>query len=182
MPVQVRPATGRNLIELAEVAAATFPLACPPSAATADIDDFIAATLSPQRFAEYLAEPDRVILTAVDVDRIIGYTMLVHGTGTDPDVASCIDVQPAVELSKMYVLPHCHGGGAAAALMQTGIDWAARRGARAVWLGVNQGNHRAQRFYRKHGFGTVGVRTFRLGTAVENDFVMVRPCRDASPV
>ena len=198
MPVQVRPATGRNLIELAEVAAATFPLACPPSAATADIDDFIAATLSPQRFAEYLADPDRVILTAVDIDRIIGYTMLVHGTGTDPDVASCIDVQPAVELSKMpavelskmpavelskmYVLPHCHGGGAAAALMQTGIDWAVRRGARAVWLGVNQGNHRAQRFYRKHGFGTVGVRTFRLGTAVEDDFVMVRPCRDASPV
>jgi hypothetical protein len=115
MPVQVRPATGRNLIELAEVAAATFPLACPPSAATADIDDFIAATLSPQRFAEHLADPDRVILTAVDVDRIIGYTMLVHGTGTDPDVASCIDVlpsvelskMPAVELSKMYVLPHC---------------------------------------------------------------------------
>ena len=142
MPVQVRPATDRNLIELAEVAAVTFPLACPPSAATADIDDFIAATLSPQRFAEYLAEPDRVILTAVDVDRIIGYTMLVHGTGTDPDVASCIDVQPAVELSKMpavelskmYVLPHCHGGGAAAALMQTGIDWAARRGANCFGL------------------------------------------------
>ena len=51
----------------------------------------------------------------------------------------------------------------AASLMQAGIAWAEAGGARAVWLGVNQGNQRAQRFYRKHGFATVGVRTFRLG-------------------
>ena len=67
MPVQVSAATDSDLIELAEVAALTFPLACPPSAATDDIDDFIAATLSPQRFGEYLADPDRVVLTAVAV-------------------------------------------------------------------------------------------------------------------
>ena len=187
MPVQVSPATDSDLIELAEVAALTFPLACPPSAATDDIDDFIAATLSPQRFGEYLADPDRVVLTAVAVDRIVGYTMLVgyamlvRGTGIDPGVESCLEARPAVELSKIYVLPDWHRHGVGAALMRAGIAWAEADGARAVWLGVNQGNHRAQRFYRKHGFGTVGVRTFRLGNAVENDFVMVRPRHGAAP-
>ena len=81
----------------------------------------------------------------------------------------------------MYVVPDWHHRGAAASLMQAGIAWAEAGGARVVWLGVNQGNQRAQRFYRKHGFGTVGVRTFRLGANLEDDFVMVRPGLRASP-
>ena len=74
----------------------------------------------------------------------------------------------------MYVLPDHHGDGTAAALMEAGIAWAAKVGARDVWLGVNQANHRAQTFYRKHGFVVAGTRTFQVGTVAENDFVMVR--------
>ena len=44
-----------------------------------------------------------------------------------------------------------------------------------MWLGVNQNNQRAQRFYAKHGFTVNGTKTFRLGTGIENDYVMVRP-------
>ena len=58
--------------------------------------------------------------------------------------------------------------------MYAGITWAAEQRARALWLGVNQANHRAQKFYRKHGFEVTGTRMFRLGTGLENDFVMVR--------
>ena len=43
-----------------------------------------------------------------------------------------------------------------------------------MWLGVNQHNQRAQRFYVKHGFSINGTKTFRLGAGVENDYVMVR--------
>jgi ribosomal protein S18 acetylase RimI-like enzyme len=48
-------------------------------------------------------------------------------------------------------------------------------GAACVWLGVNQENQRAQRFYAKSGFTVSGTKTFRLGGHVENDYVMVRP-------
>ena len=102
-------------------------------------------------------------------------------SGVDADVPPSVTPRPAVELSKMYVMPDWHGSGAAGLLMRAGITWAEAGGARAVWLGVNQGNQRAQRFYRKHGFGTVGTRTFRLGTNLEDDFVMVRPRLPASP-
>ena len=44
-----------------------------------------------------------------------------------------------------------------------------------MWLGVNQQNQRAQRFYTKHGFAINGTKTFRLGAGIENDYVMVRP-------
>ena len=165
MPIAVITARGEDAAELATVAAATFPLACPPSVAAEDIAAFIAAHLSAQRFGAYLADPDRVVLAAREDSRIIGYAMLIRGGGG----------APTVELSKMYVLPSRHRSGAATALMQSGIAWASDHGAAMLWLGVNQDNQRAQRFYRKHGFEMAGTRTFRLGTGTEDDFVMVRP-------
>ena len=172
MPSDVRPAVGTDADQLAEVAARTFPLACSPAVAADDIAACITATLSPQRFREYLADSDRLVLAATESGRVIGYAMLVRGA--EPDVASSLEPVLAVELSKMYVLPDHHGDGTAAALMEAGIAWAAKVGARDVWLGVNQANHRAQTFYRKHGFVVAGTRTFQVGAIAENDFVMVR--------
>lgn len=177
MSITVTPACGDDVPELAAVAAATFPLACPPTARPADIEATIAANLSPQRLAEYVADPERVVLAARGDGRIIGYAMLVRGIGDDPDIAAAVPQRPVVELSKMYVLATHHSTGASARLMRSGISWAHDWGAAALWLGVNRTNERAQRFYRKHGFAVTGTRRFRLGESYEDDFVMVRPIR-----
>lgn len=58
---------------------------------------------------------------------------------------SAVTVRPAIELSKIYVLPDQHGAGAAVALMSAALQKADELGFRAVWLGVNQQNQRAQR-------------------------------------
>jgi ribosomal protein S18 acetylase RimI-like enzyme len=75
----------------------------------------------------------------------------------------------------MYVLPDSHGAGASAALMAEAVKRAHELDAKCVWLGVNQRNQRAQRFYTKHGFSINGTKTFRVGADIENDYVMVRP-------
>ena len=160
--------------EVAEVAAVTFPLACPPAVTAQNVAAFIDENLSEARFRDYLADPDRVLLGAWEKARMVGYAMLIRGV--DADVARAVTLRPAVELSKMYVLPASHGAGASGALMAAALGRAVELGARCVWLGVNQQNLRAQRFYAKHGFSVSGVRTFRLGDGVENDYVMVRPC------
>ncbi len=174
MTISVTPADGADVAALAAIAAATFPLACPPSAAAEDVAAFIATHLSAQRFGDYLTDPDRIVFSATDSDRIVGYTMLIRGVGTDPDIGRAVPHRPAVEVSKMYVLPSHHSTGAASALMRAVIDWARADGAAAAWLGVNENNARAQRFYRKHGFEVTGSRTFRLGGGTESDFVMLR--------
>ncbi|MGE2713607.1 N-acetyltransferase family protein [Mycolicibacterium litorale] len=172
---QVTPATTADLAELADVAARTFPLACPPSATQENIAAFVAENLSAQRFADYLTDPDRVVLIARDGTRILGYAMLIRGVPDDDDVQRAVAPRPAIELSKMYVLPESHGTGASSALMTEALALARDTGYRCVWLGVNQDNRRAQRFYAKHGFAVTGTKTFRLGAGVENDFVMVCP-------
>ncbi|WP_024449402.1 GNAT family N-acetyltransferase [Mycolicibacterium iranicum] len=161
--------------ELADVAARTFPLACPPSVRPQDVAAFVAENLSPARFDGYLADPDRAVLIAVSDTRILGYTMMIHGVPDDPEVSKAVVARPSVELSKMYVVPESHGGGVAAALMNTALDHAGTLAAASVWLGVNQRNARAQRFYAKYGFAITGTKTFRLGEHVEADYVMVRP-------
>ena len=173
----VRPATADSVDELSAVAAQTFSLACPPSVPADSVAAFIGANLSPARFAQYLADPDRAVLTARRDDRIIGYAMLVRGVGDDTDVQRAVGIRPAAELSKMYVLAEQHGTGAAAALMTGALDTAGRWGARCVWLGVNRKNERAQRFYVKSGFRIAGTRTFQVGARREDDYVMIRRTR-----
>jgi ribosomal protein S18 acetylase RimI-like enzyme len=163
--------------ELAAIAARTFPLACPPSTALENIASFIDTNLSATRFAEYLTDPQRAVLTAQQGGRIVGYAMLIRGVDDDTDVQRAVEIRPAAELSKMYLLPDYHGGGVSTALMELTLATAAEWGVRCVWLGVNQGNQRAQRFYTKSGFKINGTRTFQVGARRENDYVMVREIR-----
>jgi GNAT superfamily N-acetyltransferase len=171
----VTAAVVADVPELAALAALTFPLACPASVSADNIAAFIDENLSERRFRDYLADPDRLVLAAREDERMVGYVMLIRGVPDDDDVARAVALRPAIELSKMYVAPDSHGTGVSAAMMSAALLWARDLGAQAMWLGVNQQNRRAQRFYGKHGFTISGTKTFRLGAGVENDYVMVRP-------
>jgi ribosomal protein S18 acetylase RimI-like enzyme len=172
--IDVAAAVEADLPELADVAARTFPLACPPSVTPENIVAFIDENLSEARFRDYLADADRAVLVARQDGRIVGYVMLIRGVPDDDDVQRAVTLRPAVELSKMYVLPDSHGAGVSAALMTAALQHATEMDAKCVWLGVNQQNQRAQRFYAKHGFTIGGTKTFRIGAGIENDYVMVR--------
>lgn len=159
---------------LSDVAASTFPLACPPHATPEDIAIFINDVLSFERFGEYLSLSSHTVLKAVDDETIVGYVMLIAGDPTDPAVAAELPAGPLLEISKMYVLPGKHGTGVASALMHAAIELAREAGHSAIWLGVNQHNQRAQRFYAKHGFEQIGTKTFQVGSQTHHDFVMCR--------
>lgn len=100
--------------------------------------------------------------------------MLIRGVPDDADIQRAVPLRPAVELSKLYVLPDFHGHGVSAALMSAALDTATRWGARCMWLGTNKKNVRALRFYAKFDFTINGSRTFQMGDFVEDDHVMVR--------
>jgi ribosomal protein S18 acetylase RimI-like enzyme len=170
----VRAAGPEDVPALAAVAAATFELACPPSMSRERVDAFVAEVLSPSRFAGYIDDPARHLLLAESDGSTLGYAMLVTGEPADADVRAAIRLRPTAELSKIYVLPQAHGTGAAALLMAAALESARGAGAVGVWLGVNQQNERAQRFYRKSGFEQVGTKRFLVGGVHEDDYVMER--------
>jgi ribosomal protein S18 acetylase RimI-like enzyme len=163
-----------DVAELADVAAQTFPLACPPTATPENIASFVDTNLSASRFGEYLSDSTRAVLVTRRDDRIVGYAMLVRGVSDHPGVQQAVNLRPAAELSKLYLLPAYHGSGASTALMDRALAVAADWGVRCVWLGVSRANQRAQRFYVKSGFKVNGTRTFQVGTHFEDDYVMIR--------
>jgi GNAT superfamily N-acetyltransferase len=177
-----RVAAPADADEVAALAARTFALACPPTTTAEAIAEHIRTVLSPARFRERLADAaHRVVLAEVD-GRPVGYTMVVAAPPADADVAGALRLRPVIELSKVYVEAVAHGVGVARPLMAETLriarQLAGERGRDAdagIWLGVNEHNARAIRFYARSGFGIVGTRSFRLSDAVETDHVMERP-------
>jgi GNAT superfamily N-acetyltransferase len=137
----------------------------------ADVDAFVAEHLTAQRFEEYVADAGRAVLVAEDDGTAIGYAMLVHGEPYDADVRAVVRHRPTTELSKIYVLPNAHGGGVAGQLLAAAVAVARELGAAGMWLGTNQANVRAQRFYEKSGFARIGTKRFHVGNRWEDDFV-----------
>ena len=174
MGVEVRRVGPADSAVLAQVAAATFALACPPHITQQAIDTFIADVLSQGCFEGYLADPLRDLFVSVDADTTTGYSMVVSGEPADPDVRAALTVRPTAELSKIYVLPDHHGAGTSRLLMEASMEAARARGAAAVWLGVNQENERAQKFYAKSGFARIGTKRFLVGDRYEHDYVFER--------
>ena len=158
-----RPATAADAEALARLAARTFASACPPHTPQAAIDAHVATQLTPERFREDLARTRVFVID--DGLELSGYLMLAF----DPPPISTTWTNP-IELRRIYV--DAPGSGVAAALMETALDQA--RGHDVIWLGSNQLNVRAIRFYSKHGFQIVGNRTFTVGGVEEADYVMAR--------
>ena len=175
MAVTVRAATADDAETLHAVAAATFALACPPHVTPESVATFVADVLSVDCFRRYIADPARNLFLAEDEEQPAGYAMLVAGEPADGDVRAALRLRPTAELSKIYVVPGHHGAGVSRLLMDAALDSAGRRGAVGVWLGVNQLNERAQRFYRKSGFEQVGTKRFLVGDRYEDDYVFERP-------
>jgi ribosomal protein S18 acetylase RimI-like enzyme len=172
--VKVRIAGPADAAVLSELAAATFPLACPPHTSERAIADFISKNFKVTDFDGYLGDPNRVLFLAEENGAAIGYAMLVGGEPTDPDVVASITLRPTAELSKLYVRPGHHGGGVSVALVSAAIASARSAGRAGMWLGVNEENLRANAFYEKSGFVRVGTKHFLVGDRLEDDFVRER--------
>lgn len=171
----VRRARRHDVVALADLAAVTFPLACPPGSTAQDQQAFVGTVLSAAAFGGYLADGTRTVLVAQDDEGVLqGYTMLVAGMPADGEVRTALSLWPTAELSKCYVHPDHHGRGVADALIAATLADARGRHAVGCWLGVNQLNARAQKFYQRHGFQRVGTKHFRVGSRIEDDFVLER--------
>lgn len=168
--MQIITAGPQHAGALAELAATTFPLACPADEPQADIDAHIATELTPARFAERLADPTHTILLASD-GGLQGYVVLVAEEPADPEVAAALTHSPTTELSKCYVRLVHHGAGIAGELLASALATTSTPG---MWLGVSSLNFRAQGFYRKQGFGPVGHKNFTVGSQTYRDLVMER--------
>lgn len=130
----------------------------------------LASKSSPAVFADWSADPASAVLIAETKQVVtpIGYAVL---TDCDLPVAT---VPGDIELRRIYVLAPFHAAGVGARLLEETLVAAVEIGARRVLLGVNAGNARALRFYRRSGFTQIGTRRFQVGAVLHDDLVLAR--------
>ena len=134
-----------------------------------DMDLYLAATFGVSKQLSEIRDPNRRIDIAWIENRAVGFLHLLKGE-PDPVVKG---PQP-IELLLLYVDSKWHGKGIGPALMEHALLLAKEEKCQTLWLGVWEHNIRAQKFYLKYGFQTVGTHLFRVGTDDQLDLIMSR--------
>ena len=168
--LKIRRGTVADAGLLAELGARTF-------------SETFAAANTPENFAAYMAksfnvaqpaaelqEPGSIFLIAEVDGKAAGYARLLDG---EPE--QCVKGAKPIELVRLYVSSDWLGRRLGGELMRACLDEARQTGHETIWLGVWEENPRAQAFYRKWEFRTVGEHIFRLGSDLQRDLVMERP-------
>ena len=157
--IPIRRGTSADAAKLAEFARRTFYETFAGTAPDDDMTLFLSQAYGePQQRAE-LEDAGLITLIAEEDGVIAAFAQLRPGDGE-------------LEVNRFYVDRPFQGRGLAQALMVVAEEIAVAQGARRMWLGVWERNHRAQAFYAKCGFRDCGSHEFVVGTDVQTDRLM----------
>jgi ribosomal protein S18 acetylase RimI-like enzyme len=167
--INIRTANPADNILLAELGRRTFFDSFGRDNTPEDMAAYLAASFSPQKQAEELADPrSRFLLAEVD-GAAVGYARL----RLDEPPAAITGRKP-VEIVRFYAVQEWIGRGVGSALMSACLTQAGEMGCDTIWLDVWEHNPRAISFYRKWGFSVVGMQNFQLGSDLQHDLLMQR--------
>jgi ribosomal protein S18 acetylase RimI-like enzyme len=143
----------------------TFGHLYPPS----DLEPFLAEAYSLERTVGDLADPAKASWIVETGGEAVGYAL------AGPCGLPHAEVTPGCgELKRIYLLKAWHGGGLGARLFAETLAWLQSGGPRTVWIGVWSENHRALRFYARHGFEKVGEYDFHVGDTIDHEYILRR--------
>ena len=187
--VRFRRAQPGEAATCSAIASRLFPQACPDYLPADAIKRFIEEELSEPAFKAYLADPGTLILLAEVAPgtpgqeettwETAGYTLThVGDPGFLPPEENLVKAagENCAYLSKCYLDRRWRGSGLAGALLEVTHAYLQERFPHLtkIGLGTNQGNRRALKFYRHHGYRKCGRRTFLVGGIENQDLIAVR--------
>jgi diamine N-acetyltransferase len=155
---------------LSELGARTFSETFAVDNTPEDLAAYVATSFNVAQQTAQLKDPASTFLIAEVDGHAAGYAKLHDG---EPEKG--VEGPKPVELVRLYVSRDWLGRGIGEQLMRACIDEARKAGHVTIWLGVWERNARAQAFYRKWNFRTVGEHMFQLGSDLQRDLLMERP-------
>lgn len=176
--VTIRRARLEEAAQLSELAAQTFPDACPPEVGPEAQAEHIARHLNDRAIRQWIESDHHRVLVADVEGSLMAYTMIVlYSEGEYPeDVPEEVMAPAPTYVSKCYTSAKYRGSGLSGAIFEAALADALphSRGSQLV-LGTNRANRRARDFYKRHGFKKSGRRVFWVGNIRNEDVVMIRP-------
>jgi diamine N-acetyltransferase len=165
----IRRGTIEDAALLSELGARTFADTFAADNTPEDLAAYMAIAFNVAQQTTELEDPASTFLIAEVDGRAAGYARLRDG---EPEKG--IEGPKPVELVRLYAAREWLGRGIGQELMRACLDEARQSGYETIWLGVWERNPRAQAFYRKWNFRTVGEHMFQLGADLQRDLLMER--------
>jgi diamine N-acetyltransferase len=134
-----------------------------------DLEAYLATAYGLEKTRRELTDANIAVWLAERDGQAIGYALagpcdLPHSEVT----ATC------AELKRIYITRDAQGGGVGSRLMSQALGWLERDGPRRIWIGVWSGNRGARRLYEHLGFAKVGEYYFKVGEAMDREFILRR--------
>ena len=167
--VTIRRGVVADAALLSDLGARTFSDTFAADNTPEDLAEYMATSFNVARQTAELKDPASTFLIAEVDGRAAGYAKLHDGK---PEKG--VEGAKPVELVRLYVSREWLGLGVGQQLMRACLDEARQAGHETIWLGVWERNARAQAFYRKWNFRTVGEHEFQLGSDLQRDLLMER--------
>jgi len=165
----IRRGTVVDAALLSELGARTFAETFAADNRPEDLAAYTSASFNVAQQTAELEDPASIFLIAEINGTAAGYARL---RASEPE--KCIEGANPIELVRLYVSRDWLGKGIGGELMRACLDAARQAGHETIWLGVWEGNPRAQAFYRKWNFRAVGEHIFPLGLDLQRDLLMER--------
>ena len=166
---EIRRAGPNDAATLSRISAETFAATFGDIYYPRDLEAYLNSAYTLEKSRGELSDPETAVWLAERGGVAIGYIHVGRCDLPHPEVTP-----DCGELKRVYLTPAAQGGGIGSRLMDEGLAWLLRGGPRHIWLGVWSGNRAAQRLYARQGFEKVGEYYFKVGEALDREFIMRR--------
>ncbi|MFC1223096.1 GNAT family N-acetyltransferase [Pedobacter sp. BG31] len=166
MKISIEKVTTNDIPKLQEIGKSTFYEAFAGVNTEDNMKDYLEKSFSEEKLITELNNRDSQFYFAIVDGNVVAYLKINSGEAQNEKI------DDAIEIERIYVQQAFHGKKVAQTLYQKAIDMACEQGAKWVWLGVWEENHRALRFYEKNGFKAFGKHAFWLGSDEQTDLLM----------
>lgn len=163
----IRLCTTKDMSIIKKTGSETFYETWRPVNTEEDMQLYLAKSFDDEHLKAELNSKEIFYFLAFDSDEVAGYAKL----RTDRTYKEVSD-RPAIEMERIYVYEKCQKKRAGKALMDFCIEFCREQNFYWLWLGVNKDNEKAIPFYKNYGFEIFGSKMFKLGNALDEDYLM----------
>ena len=166
--IEIRKAVSEDYLLVSDLGSKAFYETWRPVNTEEDIQRYISEAFNPLNIKEDI-EADNVntFFIAIEGKRAVGYIKLRNDRSHEE-----FKDEKAIELERLYVLKEWQEKKVGKALMDEGLKMAFNQNFKWMWLGVATENYKALKFYKQYGFVIFGEKIFKLGDAVDTDYLM----------
>ena len=166
--IEIRKAISDDYLLVSDLGSKAFYETWRPVNTEEDILKYIQEAFNPLKIKiDIEAESINTFFVAISENKAVGYVKLRNDRTYEE-----FKNERVIELERLYVLKEWQEKKVGKTLMDEALKMAGDQHYIWMWLGVATDNFKALKFYKQYGFIIFGEKIFKLGEALDTDYLM----------